>query len=262
MKILVIGDTQCKPNHDLTYMSAIGEYIVEKRPDVIVHIGDHYDFPSLSSYDKGKKSFEGRRLIEDIEAGNEGMERLIAPMQKLQRAQRQYRKKVYQPRMIFCMGNHEDRFDRMSNDMPELDGFVGMETLNLEQYGWEVAPFLKPVDVEGIYFVHYLANPFTGRPYSGTAAGQLKMAGRSFVAGHKQTLDVTIQPTIDGKMRLGIINGACYPHDEAYKGHQGNNHFRGLTVLHEVKDGFGCPMFVSLDYIMKAYQEEQNGSDG
>ena len=48
-RILVIGDTQCKPEEDLSYMSAIGKYIVDKRPDVVVHIGDHFDFPSLSS---------------------------------------------------------------------------------------------------------------------------------------------------------------------------------------------------------------------
>lgn len=249
--ILIIGDTQCNPAHDLEYMSAIGEYIVDKRPDIIVHIGDHFDFPSLSFYDKGKKAFEGRRLIEDINAGVDGMERLVAPLRKLQKNQKLYRKKVYQPRMVFCMGNHEDRFNRMANDTPELAGFVGMETIDLAQYGWEVYPFLKPVEIEGIYFVHYLANPMTGRPYTGTAAGQLKIVGRSFVAGHKQVLDVAIQPTIDGAMRIGIINGACYPHDEAYKGFQGNNHFRGVTVLHEVADGFGLPMFVSLEYMMK-----------
>ena len=254
--ILVIGDTQCSPHHDLSYMSAIGHYIVEKRPDVIVHIGDHYDFPSLSSYDKGKKAFEGRRLLDDIHAGNEGMELLLAPLKKLQRAQVLYKKKMYNPRMVMCLGNHEDRFNRLSNDNPELDGFVGVETLNLEEHGWEVHPFLKPVEIDGIYFVHYLANPMTGRPYTGTAAGQLKIVGRSFVAGHKQVLDVAMQPTIDGEMRIGIINGACYPHDEAYKGFQGNNHFRGVTMLHEVKNGFGLPMFVSLDYMMKKYKGE------
>ena len=39
--------------------------------------------------------------------------------------------------------------------------------------------------------------------------------------------------------------------DEKYKGYQGNNHFRGLTVLNDVRDGFGVPMFVSLESIME-----------
>ena len=177
MKIAIVADTQCKPGEDLSYMSAVGKYLADKRPDVIVHIGDHYDFESLSSYDKGKRSFEGRRLKADIEAGNEGMELLLSPIKNLQHQQKRFKKKVYTPRMVFCVGNHEDRFDRMSRDMPELEGFVGTETLNLEALGWEVFPFLKPCVIEDINFVHYLANPFTGKPYGGTALSQLKNVG-------------------------------------------------------------------------------------
>lgn len=253
MKILTIGDTQCKPGQDLSYMGSIGAYIADKRPDVIVHIGDNFDFESLSSYDKGKKSFEGRRLLADIQAGNEGLERLMAPINKLRENQKRYKHKIYNPRMVFCLGNHEDRFDRLSRDMPELDGFVGTETLNLEKWGWEVHPYLKPVNIEGIHFVHYLANPFSGKPYGGNAASQLKNVGNSFVVGHKQVLDISMQPTLDGKMRIGVINGACYPFDEGYKGFQGNNHFRGITMLHEVADGFGLPTCVSLKYLTENY---------
>lgn len=213
MKICCVADTQCKPGEDLSYMHAIGKYLADKRPDVIVHIGDAYDFESLSSYDKGKRSFEGRRLKADIEAGNKGMELLLEPIRNLQNQQKRFKKKVYNPRLVFCLGNHEDRFDRMSRDMPELEGFVGTETLNLEENGWEVHPFLKPCVIEGIHFVHYLANPFTGKPYGGTALSQLKNVGASFVVGHKQTLDVAMLPTLDGKMRLGVINGACLTPD-------------------------------------------------
>lgn len=254
-KHLVIADTQCKPGEDLSYCSAIGEYIAAKRPDVIIHIGDHFDMESLSSYDKGKKSFEGRRLTADLEAGHEGMQRIMEPIWRLQANQRKKKKKAYNPRMIFCGGNHEARVDRFANDNPEFHGFVGTAQLGLEQYGWEVYPFLKPAVVDGINYVHFLANPFTGKPYGGNALMQLKTVGCSYVVGHKQLLDVAIRPTLDGKMQIGIINGACYPFEEDYKGHQGNNHFRGLTVLHEVKDGFGCPMFVSLDYIMEKYSK-------
>ena len=45
---LVIADTQCKPEVSLNYMGYIGEYIADKKPDAIIHIGDHWDFPSLS----------------------------------------------------------------------------------------------------------------------------------------------------------------------------------------------------------------------
>jgi hypothetical protein len=252
-RILVIGDTQVKPGHDLSYISHIGSYIAEKRPETVVCIGDWWDFESLSSYDRGKRSFEGRRLIADIDAGHEAMRLLFEPLKKLQAQQRRFKKKVYEPRMVFCMGNHEERADRVSNDMPEFEGFVGTGMLNLEQYGWEVYDFLQPVEIEGIYFVHYLANPFTGRPYSGTAMSILKTVGKSFVVGHKQCLDVAIRPTIDNKMQIGIVNGASYPHDESYKGYQGNNHFRGVTLLNEAEDGFALPCFVSMEFLEKKY---------
>lgn len=240
-KIIIIADTQCKSEEDLSYMKYIGKFIYKQKPDVIVHIGDHYDFPSLSSYDKGKSTSEGRRLSNDIKAGNTGFEYLNMYIDQ---------DSGYNPRKVFCMGNHENRLDRYVDDNPELIGTLGTEMLPFEKYGWEVYDFLKPVEINGIFFVHYLANPMNGKPYGGNAMNILKTVGNSFVVGHKQCLDIAIRPTIDGKQQIGIINGACYPFNERYKGYQGNNHFRGLTVLNDVCDGFGVPMFVSLASIM------------
>ena len=252
--ICVIGDTQVKPGLNLDYLEHVGRYIADKRPDVIVQIGDWWDMPSLSSYDRGKASFEGRRVKEDIEAGHEGMRRMMEPIKKLQQSQRYFKKKVYSPRMVFTIGNHCQRLDRAAQENPELVGFIGTKELNIEQYGWEVYEFLKPVNIEGINFVHYLANPMTGRPYSGSAAGMLKTVGASFVMGHKQVLDVAIRTTLEGKNQIGIINGSCYEHHEDYKGWQGGNaHFRGITMLYETKDGFALPSFISLDFLRERY---------
>ena len=203
-KIIVIADTQCKSEEDLSYMKHIGKFIYERKPDVIVHIGDHYDFPSLSSYDKGKSTSEGRRLSNDIKAGNTGFEYLNMYIDQ---------DSSYNPRKVFCMGNHENRLDRYVDDNPELIGTLGTEMLPFEKYGWEVYDFLKPVEISGIFFVHYLANPMNGKPYGGNAMNILKTVGKSFVVGHKQCLDIAIRPTIDGKQQIGIINGACLTPD-------------------------------------------------
>ena len=203
-KIIIIADTQCKSEEDLSYMKHIGKFIYEQKPDVIVHIGDHYDFPSLSSYDKGKSTSEGRRLSNDIKAGNTGFEYLNMYINQ---------DSGYNPRKVFCMGNHENRLDRYVDDNPELIGTLGTEMLPFEKYGWEVYDFLKPVEINGIFFVHYLANPMNGKPYGGNAMNILKTVGKSFVVGHKQCLDIAIRPTIDGKQQIGIINGACLTPD-------------------------------------------------
>ena len=63
---LIIPDTQAKYGEDFTFLSHIGKYIVEKKPEVIIHLGDFSDMESLSSYDVGKKSFDGKMYIKDI----------------------------------------------------------------------------------------------------------------------------------------------------------------------------------------------------
>lgn len=244
-KILFVPDCQVRKGVDTTYLTAIGQYIVDKKPDIVVNIGDFFDMPSLSVYDKGKLSFEGRRLAEDIEAGKEGMKKLLMPLRDYQKID-----PSYQPRMVFCLGNHEERLQRVPVNNSEFEGFIGYHLLELEK-DWEVIEYLKPINIQGINFVHYLSNPFTGKPYGGNAASQLKNVGSSFCVGHKQTLEVAIQPVLDGTMRLGIIAGASYPFDEFYKGQQtGNLHFRGVVMLHDAKDGFADPSFISTKFLI------------
>ena len=243
--IFVIGDTQCKQGIDLDYMKWIGYYIARKRPDIIIHIGDHYDMAALSSYDKASLKAEGRRIIEDIRAGDLGLELIEKEIAKVQ---------GYKPRKIITLGNHEERIDRFVGLNPEFEGFMGTDQLAFEKYGWEVIPFLAPCDVEGISFQHYVQNVMTGKPLGGTALNILKSSCKSFVMGHKQVLDIAIKPTLGGGHQIGIVVGACYLHDEGYKGVQGNNHFRGCVMLTEVHNGYALPSPVSLDYMRKVYE--------
>lgn len=242
--IFVIGDTQAKQGVPLDYMTWVGYYIAKKRPDIIVHIGDNWDLAALSSYDKGQLSAEGKRLNQDIEAGTKGMQLIDDEIAKVE---------GYVPRKIITFGNHEHRADRFVQENPELEGLIGTEILAATIPTWEVQPFLKPIEVHGIYFQHFVANPMSGKPYGGTVQNILKNSGNSFVMGHKQVLDIAIRPTLNGQHQIGIIVGACYAHDEGYKGYQGNNHFRGCVMLTEVDSGFALPSPVSLKYMEKVY---------
>jgi len=251
IKHLFIPDIQAKPGVDLSHCKWVGQYILDKRPDVIVCIGDFADMESLSSYDKGKKSFEGRRYKADIASAKEAMDLLLGPIRDYNKWAIENHKKRYKPKMVMTLGNHEQRISRVTNDNPELDGVVSYDDL---PYGeWEVHDFLKPVVIDGVLYVHYLANPMSGKPYAGTALNQLTKVGQSFCVGHKQTLDVATRFTLTGQQQWGIVAGACYQHDEDYKGYQGNAHFRGVIMLHDVHDGSFDPMIVSLDYLRRRY---------
>jgi hypothetical protein len=51
----------------------------------------------------------------------------------------------------------------------------------------------------------------------------------------------------------GLIVGSFYQHDEEYKGYQGNNHWRGCIMKHEVKDGNYCLLELSLNYLLRGW---------
>jgi hypothetical protein len=254
MKHLVIPDIQAKDGVDLSHLAWIGDYIIDKKPDVIICIGDFADMPSLSSYDKGKKSFEGRRYKKDIAATTKAMDLLLDPLRKYNKHQKQQKNKQYKPRMVLTLGNHEHRIMRAIELQAEYDGVIGYHDLPYSD--WEVYDFLKPVIIDGILYVHYLANPMSGQPYGGGALNQLTKVGQSFVVGHKQTLDVATRFTASGQQQWGIVAGACYLHDEEYKGYQGNYHWRGVVMLHDVRDGSFDPMFVSLEYLRTRYENK------
>lgn len=247
----VIPDTQVKPGVPTDHLRWIGRYAAERRPDVIVHLGDHWDVPSLSSYDKGKKQMEGRRYKADVQAGNDGMALLSAPIEERIEADRRGRRRVWKPDRRLLRGNHEYRIIRAIEHDAALDGTIGYD--DLESPGWRVHDFLEPVSIDGVVYSHYFYNPMNGRPYSGMASTRLKQIGHTFIMGHQQTLDVAVR-YVQGKAQWGIIAGACYLHDEDYKGPQGNAHWRGVIVLHQVEDGSFDPMFVSLDYLCRRYE--------
>jgi predicted MPP superfamily phosphohydrolase len=174
MKHLVIPDCQVKPGQSVKYLENIGKYIAEKQPEVIVCIGDFADMPSLSSYDVGKKSFEGRTYKADVKAVHKGMEALLSPIHKLQARQAKLKKKQYKPRMILTLGNHEDRITRAVDYDRKLEDLITIKDLNYEQYGWEVHDFLDVVVVDGIAYSHYFASGVMGRPVTSATSSHYK----------------------------------------------------------------------------------------
>ena len=252
MRHLILPDVQAKPDIDFTYLGRIGQYIVDKQPDTIICIGDFADMPSLSSYDQGKKSFEGRRYRNDIEASKQAMDCLLSPMWMFNAKAKHNKEKQYHPRMVLTLGNHENRINRAVNDDPKLDGVLSVDDLCYTEYGWDVHPFLDVVVVDGIAYSHYFVTGLMGRPVT-TAQACLTKKHMSCIQGHQQGLQIATGYKADGSKLTSVIAGSCYEHYEDYMSSQGNNHWRGFLVLHDVVDGEFDLMPVSLKYINKKY---------
>lgn len=249
---IIIPDTQLAPGDNLEFIDHIGKYIAHMTPDVIVQIGDWADMSSLSSWDIGKKSYEGRQYVKDIQVANEGLHRLMHPINRERFRRLINKKKRWNPRMVFTEGNHENRINRAVDSDRKLEGLISTQDIRFEEHGFERYEFLKPVVIDGVVYVHYLTSGVMGRPIT-TAQGILTKRHQSAVVGHQQGRQVSTAVRADGKLITAIIAGSCYEKDEAYLGEQGNNHFRGIVVLNEVEDGSFDEMFVSLSYLRKRY---------
>lgn len=258
MKIAVIPDAQVRPGVRTDHLEWAGKYIAEKRPDVVVCLGDFWDMPSLSSYDKGKGSAEGRRVAKDIEAGNKALELLTK--QWLPKGV-STGSKSYTPRQIMLRGNHEERIERYVNDHAELEGQVGYHLFNDIDLGWEPVEFLQPIIIGGIAFCHYFPRGSDGnvgqtKRGAPTAKAQLDREMQSCIAGHRQGYDLAVKAN-GRRIIRSIIAGSFYQHTEGYLSPQGNHHWQGMLMLHDVKNGMFNLVEVPLDYLRRRYHNRK-----
>lgn len=250
----VIPDTQITPWSNTAHVGWIGQYLIDQFADkdvTVIHLGDHWDMASLCSYEKGKRVMEGRRYVEDVEAGNAAMALLVEPLLKYQHEQRQAHKKIWNPRRVLLRGNHEERILRATQEDATLEGALGYH--HLLSPGWEVHDFLEVVDIDGVKYSHFFTNNATGRPLGGMIETRIKNVGCSFTMGHQQGLKMGMLETVTGRRR-GLIAGSCYLDTMDYRGPQGRDEWRGILVCHEVADGDYCLMEVSLSYLCKKYE--------
>jgi len=249
---LVIPDTQVKPDQNLEHLRWAGKYAASTKPDVIVHLGDHWDMASLSSYDVGKKSFEGRRYTKDIDAGLDGMAMFLEPIKKEQRRLQQGKKRQWTPRMVFLLGNHEHRIERAIESDAKLEGLMGYDHLALDYQGWETVPFLQPIVIDGIAYCHYFTSGVMGRPVT-SAKLLLQKKMMSCVMGHVQDRDIAYGRKADGNSVTGLFAGIFYQHDEDYLNPQTNGSWSGIWMLNEVKNGSFDELPVSMNYLRRKY---------
>jgi hypothetical protein len=235
----IIPDVQVRPGMDVKFLTAVGNYIADKKPDTIVCIGDFADMPSLNSHGK-LKELEGKRYVSDIAATKTAMAALLKPIKAV---------KDYSPKMVLTLGNHEARIDREAAEQPKLVGTISTKDLGYEEAGWKVVPFLQPISIDGIAYCHYFISGAYGRPVS-SASALLRRVKGSAVMGHVQSFDLAIHPYTGN---LGMFCGTCNLVNEDYLTPQGNFYRRHIVFLHEVRNGICDPMLVSLKFLKARY---------
>lgn len=244
LKIAVIPDAQVMPGVPMEHLRWAGQYLAAKRPDVIVCIGDFGDIPSLSKFDVNTIRAEGKRYRNDIAAVHRGMDLLMTPLAK---------ESGYKPWLEFTEGNHEAHIERYVVNNPVLEGFMSRDDLKLESYGWRVHDFLQPISIGDVAFCHYFPSGQMGRPIS-TATQILNKLHMSAFAGHQQGREIAYSRRADGSNMTAIISGSFYQHKYEYLSPFTNGHWRGMFMLHEVRDGQFDEMAVSIDFLRRKFK--------
>jgi len=243
LTVAVVPDCQVRRDVGMEHLTAAGRYIAEKRPDVIVQIGDFADMPSLSTHDApGSRDAEMKRYQHDIDASHYAMDLLMDPI---------YAVAGYDPTLILTLGNHEDRITRATNANPRGPQ-PSLDDLAYQDWGWHVVPFLQPIVIGGVAFCHYFPSGVMGRPITSPSI-LLKKLHMSAFAGHQQGRDIAYARRADGGDLTAIISGSFYQHDESYLNPFTNKHWRGMYFLHEVKDGSFDEMALSLNYLLRKW---------
>ena len=247
---LVIPDTHSAPGFSNERADWLGKLILDLRPDVVVNIGDMFDFPSLASYEKGKRSFWGKTYRADLDAGLDFDDRIWGPIR---------RAKKRRPYSVFIEGNHENRVKRAIDVQSELDGVISFGQLDLYRNYDEVIEFNGDTpgnkELDGVHYSHYFISGVLGRPIGGEhqAYSLISKEYVSCTAGHSHTTDFSVRTTASGRRVMGLVCGVYQDYDSPWAGERNRLWWRGVIIKRDVENGSYDPQWVSLEALRAEY---------
>ena len=255
MNILVIGDPHTSPYFDNRRFDWLGNAILELDPDIVLCTGDMADFHSLSSYDKGRKSGELRRYRADVNSVIDALGKINKPLDDYNKQRKNIRKaKRRWPRRVITLGNHSYRLTRAIDLSPELEGTISIDDLKLEEHGWEVYPYRQPIEIEGIWCCHSFSSGVNGMAISGfnIAASLLTKNSVSSLVGHSHLLDWAVRSKPNGE-KLMALSAGCYLEEPTFSDATENLWWKGLCMLHNVKNGCWDLETIEMERVKKLY---------
>lgn len=204
VRVLVIPDRHNDPRHEhrlacTTWIARLGS---ERRPSVVVDLGDASTFDSVSRHDRND-TLRGR-MKPPIKAD---LDNHVQALQAFERG----RASDWKPRKIKTRGNHEQRLWLWENEHPESEGsHTHRYAEALLQFGWRERDFGEFAYVSGVAFTHAPFNGM-GKPMSGKTAthraGDLLTA--PLVHGHTHSLNLYSAAKHGPIERVSVLQAGC-----------------------------------------------------
>ncbi len=254
---IVFGDAHANIVHKNTRFEYGSALIMERKPDVILSIGDFADMPSLCTHDDGTKSAIGRLYQDDIDIAVNAQDLLFSGIEQYNKKQRQYGKKTYQPLKCLTLGNHENRINRFVEQHPKFEGKISINDLQYKQHGWVEIPYTDVKEINGVYYTHHGCNKM-GFAMSGIhlARNLVKEYHKSITVGHSHLLQQHSESTADGGKLFGLVAG-CYLDNDQYERYAGQHNnetwWRGVILKHFYGIGEYDIELISMERLRRLY---------
>lgn len=246
---LVIPDAHAHPDYNNDRFTWLGKLIADLKPDHVINIGDWADMPSLCTYDKGTKGFEGRRYRKDIGSAVDAQERMFAPINARKRKK---------PEFWALIGNHEHRINRAVSHDAVLEGTISLDDLQYKEFGWKVVPYRGAtpghLSLDGVTYAHYFTSGIMGRPIGGVnpAYQLVTKYGHSCTQGHTHTFAYYHRGNPVNEC-TGLVVGVYQDWQADFAGQANDMWWRGVVFCDNVENGVYDMRQISLDSIRKAY---------
>ena len=250
---LIVPDPHSHPDYSNVRADWLGRLIADIKPDVVVNMGDAADLASLSSYDKGKASFQGRNYQADIEQHLDFQDRMWAPIRKL---------KCKLPRRVVLEGNHEHRIKKAIEYDPQLSGDkygISFKDLDFDSHYQNVVEYQGQtpgiITIDGISYAHYFVSGIMARPIGGINHAS-SLINKNFVSctcAHSHLIDFAVRSNTQGKTMMGLVAGVYQDYNSGWAGHVNDLWNPGVIVKRSVEDGVYSPEFITMKRMQEVY---------
>jgi hypothetical protein len=199
-RVLLFCDRHEQPGfgEDFKEMMWLADLANDKKPHVIVDIGDTQDFLSLCSHQRNE-TWSGK-LKPSLAKELEHAAKMYAAFNK---------RLKHKCRKVVTLGNHEHRLWTFENENPEMHGIPSTIYTKdiLEASGWEWHKYGEYVNIDGVDFTHVPFNGM-GKPVGGdNSCKQLaEKSTRDVVYGHTHALQLVMAHKF-GQRSVTAFNG-------------------------------------------------------
>jgi len=203
-QVLVIPDRHNDPRqpHRLACTTWIARLGSERRPPVVIDLGDAITVDSCSRHDRNE-TLKGR-LKPSIKADLDNHAESLLAFER-------GRAPDWKPKKIKTRGNHEQRLWSFENEHPENEGsHTHTYAQQLLQFGWRERDFGEFAYVDGVAFSHAPINGM-GRTMGGKTATHRTggMLSCSLVHGHTHSLRIFNDHKMGPQERITVIQAGC-----------------------------------------------------